>query len=193
MRGMCHHWIVIGVLTVVVALVASSAAQAGPAPPQLGGVRAAQQAKSTDSSSGQFSAAPDWFERAVIRSQADPVLADSHDRQQAGTGSGGADVLWIGPSAGTAAGYTPQAIEALGQRWEAYAASQGTISTGSQITDSHGRVDLPATSPTSTTSGDDTGIAWLDVVYGVLLGFALVALGGLGAMVARTHGRVAQS
>ena len=148
---------------------------------------------------------------AVLRSQATSLAADSHDRTTvvgSNIGAAGQAAFEGGnrsvpqgfnpatgevPSQQASTGYTPAALEALGQRWEAYAAAQATGGAGSQITDSHGRVDMPMTSPASTSSVEDSDIAWRDLVYGMLLGFALIALGGIAAFALRSHGRVAQS
>ena len=147
---------------------------------------------------------PDVFERAVLRAQATKSSTGRLPSWVLGAGIPSQGVTqteslpsWVLGAAIPSQGvtqtdsYTPAAVRAMGQRWEAYAAAQGANGTGSQLSDSR-RSDLPAASPASTTSVDDTGIAWLDVVYGVLLGFGLVVLGGLGAMAVRTHGRVAQ-
>ncbi len=170
MRGMCvHRLLALGALTVAAALVAGPVAQAGIDPPPG---QAALERQST-----QVSSTPDAFERAVLRSQ--PAIATATDSHQRTATS-------------EPAPYTAAALNALGARWQAYAAWADDSSAGLAASgDSHERSVLPA-SRQSLASADD-GVAWGDVAIGALFGAILVALGGLAAMATRGHGRVPQA
>jgi len=192
MRGKCvHRWLGLGVLTVVTALCSSSVALAGAAPrPPLTGVHAALESQST---TGQFGPRPDVFERAVLRAQADgSVISDGHERMTA-TGPSAHMPAWA-KSLGLT-GYTAEQLQALEERWAAYAdAYDGPGDTSSApLGDANQRVDLPAEAPVAPTVSDGNGFDWVDMAFGALLGIALVGLGGIAALAVRNHGRVPQS
>jgi hypothetical protein len=117
----------------------------------------------------QFGANPDAFERAVLRSQETGSL--------------------------TSSGYTPQALEALGERWTSYAAyhtSQAGGTRPARFVDARHQTEVPAGALTGA-GVDDTGFDWTDAAIGALLGIALVGLGGIAALAMRSSGRVPQS
>jgi hypothetical protein len=63
---------------------------------------------------------------------------------------------------------------------------------GSVRSDSHERSETPVGGSTIGT-GDDGGLAWIDLSIGIFIGIALAGLGALVALTARGRGRVAHS
>jgi hypothetical protein len=203
MRGKgFHRWLGLGVLGLALAFASVPAAQAVAPPGQakLTGVHAALEHNRQTSEP-----VPDVFERAVLRTQGytPAALQALEQRWQAiGEASQGAapqDAFEraVLRSPDTGQGYTPAALQALGQRGQALADAwaaqtpQGPLST---TADSHGRAEMPVSTTIPTlASGDGDGIAWVDLGIGSALGFALAAIGALGAMAVRGHGRVTPS
>jgi hypothetical protein len=153
-------------------------------------------AGSTAAQGGRYGRTPDAFERAVLRSEESMrASTDSHDRTTDAATQGYVPAFLVGvynQSVMAKTGFTPTALAGLTERWKAYADAYQSIGADSDVGQSHGRY-MPATTPAIATVDDGSDLSWRDLFYGVLLGMGLVALGGLGALAVRSHGRVPQA
>lgn len=66
------------------------------------------------------------------------------------------------------------------------------VSGNTVRSDSHERSETPVGGSTLTT-GDDGGLAWIDLSIGVFIGFGLAGLGALAGLMVRGRGRMAHS